>query len=237
MPGVGGGPAQPPGVRQTVQVGGGVGEFGEGGRGRDHSDEEAHGASVARMEINIRKGGAEDLPAVIAMLDGAVEWLVGRGREGQWGSEPWSSRPTTVEKIRRTLIDGEPWIAEYDGVPAGTLTLSRRPTDYIEPADEPEVYILLFVTDRRFKGRGIGAALLAHAVEETLPHCLNGMGGPPSGRGPAPGGLLRGRRRGAGGVLRGPGVHARTPVHGRRVAGAAAGAAHVGPAGPAGFRD
>ncbi|WP_372408918.1 GNAT family N-acetyltransferase [Streptomyces luteireticuli] len=119
------------------------------------------------MEINIRKGGAEDLPAVVAMFDGAVEWLVGRGREEQWGSEPWSSRPTTVEKIRRTLADGEPWIAEYDGVPAGTLTLARRPTDYIEPADEPEVYILLFVTDRRLKGSGIGAALLAHAVEET----------------------------------------------------------------------
>lgn len=37
----------------------------------------------------------------------------------------------------------------------------------IEPADEPEVCILLFVTGRRLRRSGTGAALLAHAVEET----------------------------------------------------------------------
>lgn len=35
------------------------------------------------------------------------------------------------------------------------------------PADEPEVFIHLLVTDRRHAGRGVGAALLAHAVTET----------------------------------------------------------------------
>ncbi|WP_049576661.1 GNAT family N-acetyltransferase, partial [Streptomyces sp. SBT349] len=38
---------------------------------------------------------------------------------------------------------------------------------YVAPADEPEAYVHLLVTDRRFAGRGVGGALLAHAVAET----------------------------------------------------------------------
>ncbi|WP_249374868.1 GNAT family N-acetyltransferase [Streptomyces sp. I05A-00742] len=115
----------------------------------------------------IRKGGVDDLPAILAMLDGAVEWLTSQGRTGQWGSEPWSSRPSTVKKVRDILETGTPWLAEVDGVPVGTLTLATEPTPYIDPVDEPEMYIQLLVTDRRHKGRGIGSALLEHAVAET----------------------------------------------------------------------
>ncbi|MDT0343240.1 GNAT family N-acetyltransferase [Streptomyces litchfieldiae] len=117
--------------------------------------------------MKIRQGGTDDLPVILGMLDGAVEWLVARGRTGQWGTEPWSARPKAVERVGEIVASGTPWLAEIDGVPAGTMTLTPDPTPYVAPADEPEVYVHLLVTDRRFAGLGVGAALLAHAVAET----------------------------------------------------------------------
>ncbi|MFD3943037.1 GNAT family N-acetyltransferase [Streptomyces sp. NPDC058579] len=117
--------------------------------------------------LNIRKGGAEDVPAILALLDSAVVWLNGRGIADQWGTEPWSTRPKAVSLVERIVGEGTPWIAEIDGVPAGTLTLTPHPASYVAPADEPEVYVHILATDGRFHGRGVGAALLAHSVEET----------------------------------------------------------------------
>ncbi|MGW2083460.1 hypothetical protein ACWCOW_42655, partial [Streptomyces sp. NPDC001939] len=31
-----------------------------------------------------RKGGAADIPAIVGLFDGAMEWLVSQGRTGQW---------------------------------------------------------------------------------------------------------------------------------------------------------
>ncbi|WP_406861632.1 GNAT family N-acetyltransferase [Streptomyces sp. HUAS MG47] len=119
------------------------------------------------MTLTIRKGGADDVPAILAMLDSAVVWLNARGNTEQWGTEPWSARASSVERVKEIVASGTPWIAELDGRPAGTVTLTPHPTPYVEPVDEPEVYVHLLVTDARCHGRGVGAALLAHAVEET----------------------------------------------------------------------
>lgn len=75
-------------------------------------------------DIIIRQGGEEDVPAILALLDGAVEWLVANGREGQWGTEPWSARPKAVERVRELARTGTPWIAEIDGAPASTRSPS-----------------------------------------------------------------------------------------------------------------
>ncbi|MEO3750655.1 GNAT family N-acetyltransferase [Streptomyces sp. B6B3] len=116
--------------------------------------------------MEIRKGGEGDLPVILGMLDGAVDWLVARGRTGQWGTEPWSARPRAVERVGEIVRSGTPWLAEIDGQPVGTITLSPEHSPYVAPPPEPEVYVHLLVTDRRHAGRGIGAALLAHAVAE-----------------------------------------------------------------------
>ncbi|MGW1889966.1 N-acetyltransferase family protein [Streptomyces sp. NPDC002004] len=118
-------------------------------------------------DVTIRKGGVDDIPAILGMLDGAVEWLVAQGRTRQWGTEPWTAKPRAVEMVEKYVAQGVPLIAETDGVPVGTLTLSEAPGPYLEPADEPERYIHLFVSDRRHKGHGVGAALLAYAADET----------------------------------------------------------------------
>ncbi|MCW7942447.1 GCN5 family acetyltransferase [Streptomyces hygroscopicus] len=117
--------------------------------------------------MRIRKGTTDDIPVILGLLDGAVEWLVSQGRTRQWGTHPWSRRPSAVRAVHKYVTVGAPWIAEIDGVPAGTLTLSDGPGNYLAPVDEPERYVHLFAADHRFSGRGVGSALLAHAVEET----------------------------------------------------------------------
>ncbi|MFG2194588.1 GNAT family N-acetyltransferase [Streptomyces sp. NPDC048639] len=116
--------------------------------------------------MKIRQGGTDDIPAILTMLDRAVAWLVEEGRTGQWGTEPWSTRPRGAEKVAELVRSGTPWLAEVDGVPAGTLVLAPHPSDPIPRAEEPEVFVRLLVTDRRYAGHGVGSALLAHAVEE-----------------------------------------------------------------------
>ncbi|GAA2313901.1 GCN5 family N-acetyltransferase [Streptomyces violaceusniger] len=110
-----------------------------------------------------------DAPAVLDMLDAAVVWMNDRGNTEQWGTMPYSRRPGGVARVERYLTENAPFIAESDGVPVGALVLDSGPSPRmpIAPAGEPERYVRLLVSDRRHPGRGIGAALLAHAAEET----------------------------------------------------------------------
>jgi GNAT superfamily N-acetyltransferase len=122
------------------------------------------------MEITIRDGGPDDIPVILGMLDSSVEWLVAQGRPGQWGTRPLSGSPRTVESVARYIDEGSVFVAEADGVPAATLTITDSPGAYLAhlpPPGEPERYIHWLASDRRFKGHGIGSALLAHAAEET----------------------------------------------------------------------
>ena len=105
---------------------------------------------------------------MVGLLDDAVAWLAAQGRTGQWGTEPWSARPSAVEPIRKRAERGELRIAELDGQVAGVVSVAEQPVRYISPAGEPELYINLLVTARRVKGRGLGAALLAEARAEAL---------------------------------------------------------------------
>ncbi|MFE0515206.1 GNAT family N-acetyltransferase [Streptomyces sp. NPDC058964] len=119
------------------------------------------------MTIIIREGRPDDVPVILGMFDSSVAWLVAQGRPRQWGTRPWSENPRAVAMIERYVAEGAPFLAEVDGTPAATLTLTDAPGPYLRPAGEPERYIHTFASDRRFKGRGAGAALLAHAAEET----------------------------------------------------------------------
>ncbi|MEV4436536.1 GNAT family N-acetyltransferase [Streptomyces sp. NPDC049555] len=119
--------------------------------------------------IKIRPGGLADAPAILDMLDSAVVWMNGRGNTEQWGTTPYSQKPGGVERVERYTTENVPYIAEWDGTPVGAMVLDCGPSPQmpIAPATEPERYVRLLVSDRRYAGRGIGAALLAHAAEET----------------------------------------------------------------------
>jgi GNAT superfamily N-acetyltransferase len=100
----------------------------------------------------------------MALFDEAVAWLVARGQTGQWGSEPMSSNERMVARVRKWAGEEGFWMAEVDGRPAGTMVLGDRP-EHVHPVDEPELYVELLLSSRALAGRGIGAALIAHAVE------------------------------------------------------------------------
>lgn len=123
----------------------------------------------AARDLWIRQGGPADAPAVLGMLDAAVAWMNGRGNTEQWGTTPFSRTPDGPSRVERYTTDNDPYIAELDGTPVGALVLDHGPSPRmpIAPAGEPERYVRLLVSDRRHAGLGVGAALLAHAVEET----------------------------------------------------------------------
>ncbi|MFJ6941167.1 GNAT family N-acetyltransferase [Streptomyces sp. NPDC101132] len=119
--------------------------------------------------IRIRPGGPDDAPALLDMLDGAVAWMNARGNTEQWGTTPYSQKPGGPARVLRYTTENAPFVAERDGTPVGVLVLDSGPSPAmpVPPAGEPERYVRLLVTDRAHAGRGIGAALLARAAEET----------------------------------------------------------------------
>ena len=110
-----------------------------------------------------RGGGAADAAAVMALFDEAVAWLVARGQTGQWGSEPLSANPRMVARVEAWSQGPGLWLAEAEGRVAGALVVGSRP-DHVHPVSEPELYVELLLSSRALAGRGIGAALLAHAA-------------------------------------------------------------------------
>lgn len=88
--------------------------------------------------------------------------MVARGQEAQWGSEPWSRRPTAIARVRAMATGGGLWIAQAGDEAVGALVVGDAPA-HVAPAGEPELYVELLLTSRRHAGRGLGALLLAQA--------------------------------------------------------------------------
>src|SRR5882757_6824676 len=97
----------------------------------------------------IRRAGRDDVPAVMALLDGATEWLVARGQTEQWGTTPHSTSPRRVAQITGFAEDGELWVIEAGGRVVGALAVGAA-MDYVPAATEPELYVRLLVTDRAY---------------------------------------------------------------------------------------
>ncbi|GAA1582110.1 GNAT family N-acetyltransferase [Kribbella karoonensis] len=116
------------------------------------------------MQITIRRAGRDNVPAVLGLLDGATEWLIARGRTGQWGTEPHSTSPRRIEQVTGFADDGGLWVAEADGRVVGALAVGAA-LDYVPPAAEPELYVRLLVTERASAGQNLGGTLLDHARE------------------------------------------------------------------------
>ena len=110
----------------------------------------------------IRKAGAEGIVHALALLDGAAEWLVERGRPGQWGTEQQSTSPRRLAQSQQWADSGGFYLAWIADEPVGALVVGKAAA-HIPPASEPELYVNLLVTDRRHAGEGIGAAMLDYA--------------------------------------------------------------------------
>lgn len=122
----------------------------------------AHRMSLTALTI--RPGDEADGPAVVALFDEAVAWLVARGQTGQWGSTPFSERPGVRERVHGFRVGGGLHIAEHDSEPVGILVVGPAPA-YAPPAPVAELYIILLLSSRRLTGHGIGGALINRAIE------------------------------------------------------------------------
>ncbi|MFD4636778.1 GNAT family N-acetyltransferase [Lentzea sp. NPDC058436] len=119
--------------------------------------------------MEITRGGPGDVPAIMRMLDDAQDWLASQGRTGQWGTDHWSGVPASVARFTALATTGTVWLARADGdggEVAGVVITSTTAAEYVPAADEPEHYISLLVIARAFAGRGVGAALLDHALAQ-----------------------------------------------------------------------
>jgi GNAT superfamily N-acetyltransferase len=124
-----------------------------------------NGSTDGKSQVRIRTGTPHEVPALLALYDQAVEWLVASGRPGQWGTRPWSQEPTLVRRVQRFADSGEMRVAEVGDALVGAMRLGAAPR-YVPPAREPELFLDAFVIDRRCTGQGIGRALLEHARAE-----------------------------------------------------------------------
>jgi GNAT superfamily N-acetyltransferase len=116
--------------------------------------------------VKIRPGTPADVPAVLALMDEAVEWLVARGQTGQWGTEPLSGRGSFVSQLEGWVATGGLRLVESeDGRPVGALIVGAH-QPYVPPVDEPELYVILLVTSRKHRGEGVGAVLVEQAIAE-----------------------------------------------------------------------
>jgi GNAT superfamily N-acetyltransferase len=122
----------------------------------------------AHDDIEVRRGGVEDVGRLLALFDDAVAWLVARGQTGQWGSEPFSARPANVERARGWAEDGGLWFAVGrddaggNDEDAGAIVLGEA-FDYVPAADRPELYVQVLLTAAAWRGRGVGRRLVEHA--------------------------------------------------------------------------
>jgi GNAT superfamily N-acetyltransferase len=110
----------------------------------------------------IRRAGEEGVPHALALLDRAAQWLVERGRPGQWGTEKQSTSPRRLAQASEWAASGGFYLAWIDDEPVGSMVVGTAPT-HIPPAGEAELYVNLLVTDRRHAGENIGGALLDYA--------------------------------------------------------------------------
>jgi GNAT superfamily N-acetyltransferase len=118
---------------------------------------------VAALEI--RPGGAGDGPRLLALFDDAIAWMVARGDTRQWGSTPFSATAARVERAHGWAAGGGLWFAAAGGEDAGALVLGEA-HDYVPVADRPELYVQVLLTASGWRGRGVGALLIAHAIEQ-----------------------------------------------------------------------
>lgn len=112
--------------------------------------------------MTIRRAGRDDVPAVLALLDGATRWLVARGRTDQWGTRLHSTSPQRVAQITGFADDGGLWVGEADGRVVGAVAVGTA-FAHIPPVDEPELYVRLLVSERASAGQNVGGVLLDHA--------------------------------------------------------------------------
>ena len=115
--------------------------------------------------ITLRPARAGDEPAMLALMDGVLDWLVAHGRSEQWGTVPFSEIPDFPENVGGWVKQGVITLAERNGRCVGLLAVAplippRIPAGLL-PAGT--FFIQTVMSDRGPDGQGVGSALMDEA--------------------------------------------------------------------------
>jgi GNAT superfamily N-acetyltransferase len=118
--------------------------------------------------LTIREGRQGDAMALLTMVDGAIAWMVARGQAMQWGTEPASERPIWHERVQEWVTCPGLRIAEVDDQLVGASVLAPEAPPHVPPSEFRESYLLFLISDRRYAGSRVGAALVERAAADAL---------------------------------------------------------------------
>ena len=114
------------------------------------------------MQLSIRQATAHDIDAMVEILSEAARWLEERGMP------MWRQDELLPSHIVADVDSGQFFLAECDGVPAGTIRFQLA--DKLFWPDVPQddsAFIHSLAVRRRFAGREISSALLLWAIART----------------------------------------------------------------------
>jgi GNAT superfamily N-acetyltransferase len=116
-------------------------------------------------EIRLRPATPDDVPALLALMEAVLEWLVARGRPAQWGTIPFSRIPGFPDRLGGWVAAGVVTVAERDGRLVGAMAAAPMVPPRVPPGLVPDgsVFVHTVLSDRGPAGRGVGAMLLAEA--------------------------------------------------------------------------
>lgn len=120
---------------------------------------------MTASEIRLRPATADDVPALLALMDMVLEWLVARGRPAQWGTTPFSRLPGFPDRLVGWIASGVVTVAERDGHLVGAMAAASMVPPRVPPGLVPDgsMFVHTVLSDRGPAGRGVGTALLAEA--------------------------------------------------------------------------
>jgi GNAT superfamily N-acetyltransferase len=116
-------------------------------------------------DIRLRPATSDDVPALLALMDTVLEWLVARGRPAQWGTTPFSRIPGFPDRLSGWVASGVVTVAERDGRLVGAMAAAPMVPPRVPSGLVPggSMFVHTVLSDRGPAGRGVGTALLAEA--------------------------------------------------------------------------
>ncbi|MEV0617394.1 GNAT family N-acetyltransferase [Nonomuraea sp. NPDC050404] len=130
------------------------------------------------QHLILRPATAQDLTALLALMDSILGWLVARGRTEQWGAVPFSQMPGFPERFTEWTSQGAITVAERGGNPVGLLALAPAVPPHIPSGLLPRgaLFVHVIMSDRGPAGQGVGQALLAEASRRAEARQAPGVG-------------------------------------------------------------
>ncbi|MGP4099037.1 GNAT family N-acetyltransferase [Nonomuraea sp. KM90] len=120
---------------------------------------------MSNQQIVLRPAIGEDVPALLALMDSVLDWLVARGRTQQWGTTPFSRIPGFPGRVADWTAQGAITLAQRGEACVGLLALGPTAPPRVPAGLVPDgaIFIHTVMSDRGPEGRGVGATLLEEA--------------------------------------------------------------------------